>query len=262
MLAADHRAHERKGPQWLDDSARRLDRHDTRSHAPQLPTFDLAISHLWPARRCDERFLSLMVLTRGLYNLVLVLDTARPSSRALMEGSFVPTVILSLALTLHTSWMYGGISGYLRRARKAKAAAKEEALKSEKAPASLKLSPLDLVAAEDGGPTPDESPLVTPYTPSQPSIMIPQNLFPNITMPTMANLPIPNIPTLSGMANALPQAKVNLEQLQFGFKEAVRERLERWEEQRDRLREQRDRLRRRAGWIDEPEDQFVDIAAE
>lgn len=217
----------------------------------QLPTFDLAISHLWPQVRSDERFLGLMVLTRILFNLVLVIDCARPASRAVLENSWVPTSILSLALILHSTWMHGGIKGYLKRRKNAAKAAEKERLVA-------KLAPLEVPTPEFGGVTPEDSPLVTPYTPSQPSVMIPAHLFPTITIPTMANLPIPAIPTLSGMAAALPQAKVNLEQIQFGFKEAVRERLERWEEQRERFAAAGvARLRRRAGYADE--DAIVDV---
>lgn len=186
--------------------------------------------------RHDERFLGLMLLTRIIFNLVLCVDTMRPSSRAIMDGSWVPTVMLGAALMLHASWMHGGVKGHLKRRAKARKAA---AATVEEKQAPIELLPM----TPDIGPlTPDESPLVTPYTPSQPSQFISRDFFPNISMPTMANLPVMNIPSLSGMAAALPQAKANLNNLNFGFKEAMRER---WEEQRERFAAAGLRLRRR-----------------
>jgi hypothetical protein len=188
--------------------------------------------------RSDERFLTLMLLTRILFNAWILADCARPSSRALTEGSWVPTLILGLAFTLHASWMHGGIKGYLRRRAKAAKAAKEAeaaavAVPEQKTPLLSPMTPaLEATTPSLNPVTPDESPLVTPHTPGQPSTMIRDNFFPNISIPTMPNLPIPAIPTLSDMAAALPQAKANLNQLQFGFAEAVNRR---WEEQREKL---------------------------
>lgn len=210
--------------------------------------------------RSDERFLSLMMLTRIVFNAWILADCARPSSRALTEGSWVPTCILALAFTLHASWMHGGVTGYLRRRAKAAKAAKAKveadaiALDAgEKTPFLAPTTPaLDATTPDLSPVSPDESPIVTPHTPSQPSTLIRDNFFPNITIPTMPNLPIPAIPTLSDMAAALPQAKANLNQLQFGFAEAVNRR---WEEQRGRLAARGEallRLRRRdAGDMDE-----------
>ena len=197
-----------------------------------------------------------MLLTRIIFNIVLFIDCARPSSRALTDDSWVPTVMLGAALSLHCTWMHGGVKGYLKRRAKGRAvAAKTNPKSSKKVPAPVavdkpRLKPiddgdLDITTPDMGTVTPDESPLVTPYTPSQPSLIIPQHLFPNISMPTMANLPIPNIPTLSGMAAMLPEAKANLNHLHFGLKEAKEAVRERWEEQRERLAAAGLRLRRR-----------------
>lgn len=174
-----------------------------------------------------------MTLTRILLNVVLFVDSVRPATRA-MTGNWVPTVMLGSALALHSFWMYGGVTGYIRR--RAKAAKARATAKVEK-PVEL-----DLSTPASGLATPDESPLVTPHTPGQPSLIIPQHLFPNISIPTMANIPIPNIPTLSGMAAALPQAKANLEHLSFGLREAKEAMRERWHEQREMWTEQRERL--------------------
>jgi hypothetical protein len=217
------------------------------------------MSNLFPSVRNDERFLGLMLLTRILFNVVLFVDSLRPSSRRLMDDSWAPGIMLGAALTLHSLWMRDGVAGYLRRRSKAKAAKV-----AASAPAPVPVENQKQLAVADGEPhllaipdsgtrTPDESPLVTPYTPSQPSLIIPQNLFPNISIPTMANLPIPNIPTLSGMAAALPQAKANLNNLHFGLKEAKDAVFERWEEQRERLAAAGLRLRR---WDNDP----VDVA--
>ncbi|BEI89353.1 uncharacterized protein CcaverHIS019_0207150 [Cutaneotrichosporon cavernicola] len=203
----------------------------------ELPTFDLAISNLFPGLRSDERFLTLMMMTRIMFNAWLLADCARSSSRAVTEGSWVPIVVLALAFTLHTSWMHGGVSGYLRRRTKAAKTAKEAEAATiaaaEKTPLLLPMTPaLDPTTPSLNPVTPDESPLVTPRTPGLPATLIRDNFFPNISIPTMPNLPIPAIPTLSDMAAALPQAKANLNQLQFGFADAVNRR---WEEQREKL---------------------------
>lgn len=179
-----------------------------------------------------------MMITRILFNAWILGDCAQPSSRALTEGSWAPTVILALALTLHASWMHGGVKGHFRRRAKAANAAKEAAAVAiadaeESTPLLAPTTPaLEATTPSLSAVTPDESPLVTPHTPGQPATIVRDNFFPNITIPTMPNLPIPAIPTLSDMAAALPQAKANLNQLQFGFAEAVNRR---WEEQRDKL---------------------------
>lgn len=180
-----------------------------------------------------------MAITRILFNAVLVVDCARPSSRAITEDSWVPTSILTLAFVLHTSWMHGGVKGYLKR-RRAVRAIKEVDMPS---------TPALTAASPDFGPlTPDESPLVTPHTPSQPTVFIRDGLFPTITIPTMPNLPIPAIPKLSDLSAAIPQAKESLNSLNIGFKEAVRER---WEEQRERLAARGLRLRRKGVTVSE-----------
>lgn len=188
----------------------------------ELPTFDLAISSLFPAVRNDERFLSLMLITRIIFNSVLLIDALRPSSRALTEGSWVPATILGLALVLHASWMRGGVVGYLKRRSKARAAAKQLAAEKAAAEAAVERErrPPHL---ELGGATPEDSPLVTPY-----AAPADEGLFGVI--PGMGALPA--IPTLSSLTDALPQAKANLSALHSEFREAVHARLE---EQRERL---------------------------
>ncbi|KAL1411022.1 hypothetical protein Q8F55_001967 [Vanrija albida] len=177
----------------------------------ELPTLDLALSNMFPALRSDERFLGLMVAFRIVLNLALLVDTLRPANRALMGYSLVPSVMLALALAMHASWLHGGITGYLKRRKRAARVAAEKAA-------------AEAAAEEEAVLTPDESPLVTPFTPSQPSVTIRDGLFPNAAF---ANLPIPHIPALKGLSEALPQAKASLSDLQFGIKEAVKEGRER-----------------------------------
>jgi hypothetical protein len=187
-----------------------------------------------------------MLVARILFNMVLCVDSLRPASIALMDNSWIPATMLTAALSLHASWMYGGVKGYLRRQSRARAAAKAaKAAAAEKLHIETETERVALESPADGLATPEESPLVTPYTPSQPSMYIPQHLFPNISIPTMPNLPIPNIPTLSGMAAALPQAKANLDNLNFGLREAKEAIRERWEEQRERISAARFGLRLR-----------------
>lgn len=208
--------------------------------------------------RSDERFLSLMVVLRIAFNAVLLADAARPSTRRLTEGSWVPTAILALALTLHASWMHAGVVGYMKRRAKVRAAAKQaraQAKADAAEAAALALSTAKAPAlVASGARTPDESPLVTPYTPAEGERFFSnsaiEQMLPALSMPAMPNLPIPAIPTLSGLADALPQAKANLNQLRFEFKEAVHARLE---EQRERLA-QRGFLRRRAPYVGAEDD--------
>lgn len=201
----------------------------------ELPTFDLAISSLFPSVRNDERFLSLMLATRIIFNTVLLIDTLRPSSRQIMEGSWIPAVILGLALTLHASWMRGGVVGYLKRRSKARTAAKaaKEAAAAAAAEKEAKRPP----HLELGGSTPEDSPLVTPYAAPADAFIIP------------GVGPLPAIPTLSSLTEALPQAKANLSALHSEFSAAVHARLE---EQRERLA-LHGFLRRRAVYAEDDE---------
>lgn len=174
----------------------------------ELPTLDLALSNMYPSVRSDERFLGLMVAFRIILNFTLLVETLRPANRELMHYALVPSVMLALALAMHASWLHGGITGYLKRRKRAAAKAAEEK------------AALAAREEEDGAvSTDDESPLVTPFTPSQPAITIRDGIFQNAAF---ANLPIPNIPALKGLSEALPQAKASLSDLQFGIKEAYK----------------------------------------
>jgi hypothetical protein len=200
--------------------------------------------------RNDLRFLSSFFLIRIAFHAYLLFDCLRPSSRAITDGSWVPGVMLSLAFVLHVSWFRGGLQGHLKRMRAAKKGlARKEQDKVVDEPivdAAIKLDPsvLDstlpaettegLTTSHTSPGTPDDSPLVTPYTPSQTPFSLRDsyilNTLPNLSMPTMANLPtvsIPPIPSLSDLTSAFPKQNIN-----FGFKDAVKSR---WEGQRGKF---------------------------
>lgn len=206
----------------------------------QLPTFDLAISHLFPSMRNDLRFLTTFFVLRIAFHTVYLADCMRPSSRLVTNDSWLPSILIALAGVLHVAWFHGGLNGYLKRKRSAKKQSLVETL-DQPIDTLVKVDPtiLEALPTTPEAQTPDDSPLVTPHTPSiAPMSLRDSYLFPNITMPTMPNLPtmsipaissmsIPTILTFSDMAAAFPKS-LNTEHL-GGFKHAVRLR---WDEQR------------------------------
>ena len=201
----------------------------SRLTSAQLPTFDLAISNLYPRVRNDLRFLSTFFFVRILFHALLLIDTARPANRAVVGDTWVPTILLFLAGVLHVSWFRGGLNGYLKRQRTAK--------KGRVADKSFNQPILDSAIKVDSSnvshlpptTTPEDSPLITPYTPSQtPMSLRDSYLFPSISMPTLSDLPTMSIPTFSDITAALPKS-LNKDNLNFGFRDAVKTR---WEEQR------------------------------
>ncbi|WVQ78457.1 hypothetical protein IAT38_000543 [Cryptococcus sp. DSM 104549] len=233
----------------------------------ELPTFDLAISNLFPRVRHDARFLSSFFLIRITFHLYLFIDCVRPASRAITDGSWMPTIMLALAGVLHVAWFKGGLMGYLKRrkAMRENKGVEVEAVDLAEGPATEKVvepvvdGPVDINADPNSGlhtpptpdlspSTPDDSPLVTPRTPSQtpyffPSLSIPSiPSIPSLTnLPTLPNMPtvsIPAIPSISGLSLAEIKAAVSKERERMvapgGFKDAVRSR---WEEQRGRFAE-------------------------
>ena len=157
-------------------------------------------------------------------------------------------MMLSLAGMLHVAWFRGGVNGYIKRHGAAKKSrVNEEVLNEPILLAAVKLDPTvisTLPSAFDDSSTPDDSPLLTPYTPSQtPMTLRDAYLFPSISMPNIPNLStmsipaipslsaMPNIPSLSEITAALPMS-LNTEHLNFGFKDAVKSR---WGEQRGRF---------------------------
>ncbi|WWC89754.1 uncharacterized protein L201_004680 [Kwoniella dendrophila CBS 6074] len=206
----------------------------------ELPTFDLAISNLFPAVRNDFRFLSSFFIFRILYHTIYLIDCARPSSRAYMGNTWIPTIMLSLALLMHISWFKGGIMGYLKRHNKAKLKYNDK--KKNAIMVGCEISDPVIECAiqldetvnqellleenenedENGGKTPDDSPLITPRTPKQ------NPLLTNLPIPNLSNLPtvlIPSINNIPGLAS-LTNTSAN------GFKEAVKHR---WDEQKEKF---------------------------
>ncbi len=202
----------------------------------QLPTFDLGISHLFPKTRNDFRFLTSFFLLRILFHGFVLIDCMRPSSRALTAESWTPTILIGIAGALHVSWFHGGVRGYIKRQRSLKKGVKvEQKVDEPRVDAAVQLDPnvLDtLPPTSPGEGTPEDSPLMTPYTPSQtPMTLRDSYLFPNISMPTMPNLPtmsIPAIPSLSDITSAFPKS-LHTDMPNFGFRDAVKVR---WDEQR------------------------------
>ncbi|OWZ56535.1 hypothetical protein C345_01336 [Cryptococcus neoformans A2-102-5] len=211
----------------------------------ELPTLDLAMSNLCPSVRHDLRFLTSFFIFRIAFHAYLLGDCLRSSSRAVTDGSWVPSIMLALAGALHVMWFKGGVTGYLKRLARSKA--KTESVEE---PCSTVGEILDqssittgepvLESLDDSPGTPDDSPLMTPRTPSQTPFVLPA--IPSITIPsfpTLSNLPIvsiPTIPSISGLSLAEIRATLNTEgafKLKGNeFKEAVKGR---WEEHREKF---------------------------
>lgn len=200
----------------------------------QIPTLDLALSNLFPSIRNDVRFLSSFFLIRILYNAVLLADCLRPFSRAVIGGSWVPAGSLFLAGCLHVSWFQGGVAGYLRRQRK------QSTLKEGKNEAvEMLVEPADVSPTG----TPEDSPLVTPYTPSITPMSLRDSYLPTLAIPSLSLPALPSFPTTDR---------------NFGFKDAVKSR---WEERRVvlggvnlNLQQGAMNLRRRFGSVPSEED--------
>lgn len=213
--------------------------------------------------RSDLRFLSLFFLIRIAFHLCFFVDIARPSSRAVTEGSWVPTIMLALALAMHVSWFRGGLNGFLKRRRAALEAGlagrmpdpaaqvktrpgQQETVRFEKPVGDVAIT-LDALTAGTVLPgsspsrTPDDSPLLTPYTPSSTTPMslrdsyilpaLPSLQLPSLHIPAIPALPamIPQIPSVADLTTAW-QKRGGPDVGQF--KDAVRHR---WEEQRERF---------------------------
>ena len=173
------------------------------THA-KIPTLDLALSNLFPSIRNDFRFLSSFFLIRIVYNAILLVDCLRPSSRAVIGGSWVPAASLFLAGCLHVSWFQGGVAGYLKRQKKQNDKIQEETFESIEM-LNPESSPLG---------TPDDSPLVTPYTPCMTPMSLRDSYLPTLAIPSLSLSALPSFPTTD---------------MGFGFKDAVKSR---WEERR------------------------------
>ncbi|ODN83270.1 hypothetical protein L202_01442 [Cryptococcus amylolentus CBS 6039] len=181
----------------------------------ELPTFDLAMSNLFPKSRDDLRFLVSFFVFRIAYHGTLLVDCLLPSSReSILDGSWVPTVTLSLALALHALWFKGGVTGYLKRKREiVKATADTDMIR---AAADMKETVQALAEAGSDRPespeSPDDTPLLTPRTPSQiPNIFstIPHLLLPDPTIPALPDTVFSAIPGISTHSLAKTRATLN-----------------------------------------------------
>lgn len=141
-----------------------------------------------------------------------------------------------MAGALHVSWFHGGLTGYLKRQRRARSVAQQETVTSIEPSADI----VPVTAANDAvlftssastPGTPDDSPLITPRTPSITPMSLRDTYLPTLAIPSIPNLPSLHIP-------ALPQLNVPNRfigtngDLNFGFKDAVKSR---WEDRRNTL---------------------------
>ncbi|WWC69267.1 uncharacterized protein I206_103205 [Kwoniella pini CBS 10737] len=201
----------------------------------ELPTFDLGLSNLFPSVRNDLRFLSSFFVFRILYHVYLLIDVARLYSRSYMGDSWVPTIMLGLALLMHISWFKGGLSGYVKRQSKIEANVNVNSQMDNKQDLIIDaVSEYDISVKEVLPITPEDSPLITPRTPS----VGPSLLLPHIQIP---NLNLPNLPSFTELTAALNREK--LVESGNGFKEAVKHR---WDEQKEKFNTKGQLLGRRS----------------
>ena len=207
------------------------------------------------------------------------------------EGSWVPSIILTIAWLLHVSWFHAGVNGYLKRRSKGVNAPTCNKTVIEvgnvvvDTAAQVDPTVLATLSQTPSGGTPDDSPLVTPFTPNTGSTILRDSFFPSLSnfpnlpqfpslsyipsfpqLPQLANIPamptMPAIPTFSDFTAALN----NRDQINFGYKHAVKSR---WGEQREKYAAVREGmtmdsmnldLRRRQVDRDEPD--IVDATGE
>ncbi|TYJ56686.1 hypothetical protein B9479_002617 [Cryptococcus floricola] len=181
----------------------------------ELPTFDLSMSNLFPKSRDDLRFLVSFFVFRIAYHGTLLVDCLLPSSRkSILDGSWVPTVTLSLALALHALWFKSGVAGYLRREREIVNATADTDMMRAAADTQESVQALaEAVSDRPESPeSPDDTPLLTPRTPSQiPNIFstIPHLLLPDPTISALPETIISAIPGISTRSLAETRATLN-----------------------------------------------------
>ena len=207
----------------------------------QIPTLDLGLSNLFPQVRNDLRFLTSFFVIRIALNLFMVFDCSRSTSRDMFDNAWMPTAMLSLALLLHVMWFKGGVTGYLRRhAKTASQPLKDPVMKAADRIDSTVDSGLPDASDDPALLSPEDSPIITPHTPSTGAVPLRDSLFfsnlpalPNLaSIPNLGHLPtvsMPNLPSLAELTNALHAHRENIN---FGFKDAVKMRIG---EQRDRF---------------------------
>jgi hypothetical protein len=135
-----------------------------------------------------------------------------------MDGSWVPATMLFLAGAMHVSWFQGGLKGYLKR--RGQTTTRTIAEVSHEPVSDLdEVVSADLLASQPG--TPDDSPLITPRTPS-----LRDTYLPTLAIPSIPSLPALYLP-------AVPHRFLDTKgDINFGFKDAVKSR---WEDRRATL---------------------------
>lgn len=141
----------------------------------ELPNFHLALGTLFPAVRHDATFLAMFFLIRIGFHAYLIGASALPLNRQLMGGSWVPLVLLVLAMPMHVLWFYSGLKGYLKRRERKKAAARQQVQQREAAEKvdAAAMSSGELAADDDDAATlastsrtPDLIPSSPPHLPA------------------------------------------------------------------------------------------------
>jgi hypothetical protein len=185
-------------------------------------------------------------LIRIAFHFCFLLDCLRPSSQIITQASLVPAVTLSLALILHVSWFHSAVIGYRKRNAAAKGIEQSQPITATTSP-GMEASGVPDMDEEMPTPellTPEDSPLVTPHTPS--SITKDSTFFPQLPqLPSMPNIPhlqlpqlqlsrgnLPTMPTMPTFDELRSSFAANKEKhmrgmnMNFGFKNAVKSRWE------------------------------------
>ncbi|KZS87386.1 hypothetical protein SISNIDRAFT_419681, partial [Sistotremastrum niveocremeum HHB9708] len=81
----------------------------------ELPTFLLAIATLHPILRNNTLFALTFFGTRILLHLTLIALFVLPSGRAVVDGAWAPSVLLTLAFPMHCVWFTGSVKGFIKR---------------------------------------------------------------------------------------------------------------------------------------------------
>ncbi|KLO12293.1 hypothetical protein SCHPADRAFT_890870 [Schizopora paradoxa] len=90
--------------------------------AMEAPTFLLGLGSLHSRARTDVGFASIFFITRIVFNAALIYAYSVKANReGLLEGSWVPASVLTMAFGMHAMWFKGCVNGFVKRAREAKA---------------------------------------------------------------------------------------------------------------------------------------------
>lgn len=107
----------------------------------ELPTAILALGTISPARfRSDAWFGFTFFLTRIFLHVCFIVAYAKEGNRTiLVEGSYIPSVVLACAFPMHAMWFTNYIKGVLRRSKRAQQTI------ADKAVAITKVAPVPAV---------------------------------------------------------------------------------------------------------------------